>query len=83
MARQIELGALFVEPAMIGCGAGGALLRHASGVARKLGARTLTIQGDPNADGFYLSAGARRAGDRPSGSIPGRRLPLFELGLES
>lgn len=77
----IELGHLFVEPAWIGRGCGGALLRHAARHARALGHRTLVIQGDPHAAGFYEALGGRRVGARASESIPGRTLPVFHLAL--
>jgi hypothetical protein len=35
------------------------------------------IQGDPNAAEFYQRCGARKIGERPSASIPGRVLPLY------
>jgi hypothetical protein len=44
-----------------------------------LGARTLVIQGDPNAAAFYAAAGALLVGERPSASSAGRALPLYEL----
>jgi GNAT superfamily N-acetyltransferase len=85
VARQygtrVELEALFVEPAYIGTGAGRLLMADAVDVARDLGARILEIQSDPFAERFYLAAGARRVGERPSASIPGRVLPLLELDL--
>jgi GNAT superfamily N-acetyltransferase len=68
-----------VEPARIGRGYGGALLRHAIESAAALGAVTLEIQGDPNARRFYEAAGGRQVAERPSASIPGRRLPVFEI----
>ena len=34
---------------------------------------------DPNAADFYESAGARLIGERPSDSIEGRMLPLYEI----
>ncbi len=75
----IELEALFVEPDCIGQGIGSYLLRHAQAEAALLGAHRLIIQSDPNAAGFYLAAGAVAMGQRESGSIAGRMLPLFEL----
>ena len=78
-----ELAALFVEPKHIGSGAGRALLSHALALLSRLGATRLTIQGDPNAVGFYLAAGARQIGEQMSGSIPGRSLPLFEIDIRS
>ena len=79
--ERVELGHLFVEPAWIGRGCGGALLEHARRTASGLGYRVMVIQGDPNAAAFYRAAGARRVGARPSDSVPGRTLPLFELAL--
>jgi hypothetical protein len=33
----------------------------------------------PNAEGFYRKMGAERVGETPSGSIPGRMLPLMQV----
>lgn len=79
----IELGALFVEPGHMGAGIGRRLLQAALARAQTLGARDLTIQGDPNADGFYRSAGAIRVGSRESGSVPGRMLPLYRIAMDA
>lgn len=76
-----ELEALFVEPTSIGCGIGRCLIEHAIGALQQRGATTLSIQGDPNAEAFYLAAGGHKVGSRQSGSIAGRRLPLFEIDL--
>ncbi len=81
-AGRGELEALFVGPEHIGTGAGRVLIEDARDQARRLGCRTLVIQSDPHAEGFYLAAGARRVGERPSASIPGRCLPLLELDLD-
>ncbi|HEU4410261.1 MAG TPA: GNAT family N-acetyltransferase [Polyangiaceae bacterium] len=72
-----EIGALFVEPDLIGSGsgAGRALFAHAAAVARSAGFACLLIDADPGAEGFYLRLGARRVGEAPSGSVPGRMLP--------
>lgn len=77
----VELDALFVEPAAIGRGVGRALIEDAKARAARLGARHMTIQGDPHATRFYAAAGARQSGTRPSASIPGRALPLFVIEL--
>ena len=82
-AGLFELDALFVDPPHIGKGVGRALLGHAIRSLATRGARRLTIQGDPNASRFYEAAGARLAGSRESGSIPGRQLPLYEIDLEA
>lgn len=76
-----ELGALFVEPKHIGSGVGRELLKHATELLSRRGGARLIIQGDPNVNGFYLAAGARQVGERESGSISGRFLPLFEIDL--
>jgi GNAT superfamily N-acetyltransferase len=77
----VDLGHLFVEPDCLGQGFGRRLLNHAVAMARERGYRRLLIQGDPNAEGFYSHCGARRIGTKPSGSITGRSLPLFEIDL--
>lgn len=81
--QEYELEALFVEPAYIGMGIGKALMAHAKSLVKVLGGKTLTIQGDPNAEGFYRAVGGRKAGMRESASIPGRNLPLFVIELEN
>ena len=80
---RVELEALFVEPSRIGSGVGRALIEHAIGRASALGASRMLIQGDPNAEAFYLAVGASQVGERPSGSIPGRSLPLFEIPIKA
>ncbi|WP_051840257.1 GNAT family N-acetyltransferase [Streptomyces sp. NRRL F-5126] len=74
-----ELGMLFVDPPFIGRGVGGLLFRHALAVAATLGIRRLEFGADPNAEPFYLAMGAVRIGVCPSGSIPGRQLPLMAI----
>jgi pimeloyl-ACP methyl ester carboxylesterase/GNAT superfamily N-acetyltransferase len=74
-----ELEFLFVEPASIGRGYGGRLLRHSLAIGRSLGLPKILIVGDPHADGFYRAAGAVAIGTRESASVPGRRLPLYEI----
>jgi GNAT superfamily N-acetyltransferase len=76
-----ELEALFVDPAHIGTGIGKRLMHHAVASVRAQGGESLLIQGDPNAENFYLAAGGVRVGDRESESIPGRFLPLFEIKI--
>jgi len=38
------------------------------------------LDADPDAEPFYLHHGARRIGEVPSGSIPGRMLPRLAFG---
>ena len=75
------LDALYVEPQATGRGVGRALLVEAMQVARDLGFHALLIHSDPHAEAFYLRHGATRVGEVPSGSIPGRVLPLLRLAL--
>jgi len=76
-----ELWALFVEPNRIGCGIGRRLIKHAIHSLRKKGVDTLLIQGDPHVKDFYIAAGAREIGERESGSVPGRFLPMFQIDI--
>jgi GNAT superfamily N-acetyltransferase len=76
-----ELDGLFVDPAAIGRGVGGLLLRHAIGIARDLGLRALAIDSDPHAEAFYRHAGAVRTGESPSTVDPTRLLPRLELAV--
>lgn len=80
-ANSAELDALFVLPRLIGNGIGKALVTHCRTVATRLGMQTITIQGDPNADAFYVAVGALACGYRESLSIPGRQLPVFRITL--
>ena len=81
--KQIELGALYVKPQHIGKGIGRLLMTRAKAHAGMLGAHSLFIQSDPHAVKFYRAAGAVVVGEKESGSIPGRFLPLLEVSLIS
>lgn len=72
---------MFVEPDAIGRGVGRTLFEHTVAQARRLGFTALTIDADPNAEPFYVAMGALRIGATPSGSIPGRELPLLRIEL--
>ena len=80
--KEVELEALFVEPEFIGKGYGRKLIEHAKRLAIESGALIMKIQGDPNAEDFYLAAGGVREGNRESASIPGRYLPLYVIPLD-
>ena len=70
-----ELTHLFVEPAAIGTGVGSALLRDA---LARCGLASLLIESDPDAEPFYLHAGAVRIGSRVAPAT-GRELPLLRI----
>jgi ribosomal protein S18 acetylase RimI-like enzyme len=76
-----ELGNLWVVPERIGTGLGRKLWQHAVATAGKAGYTSLRIEADPNAVGFYKAMGAEQIGEVPSGSIPGRALPLLAFRL--
>jgi len=81
--NTMELEAMFVEPDLIGRGYGRALMEHAldeCGHTEHI--ERLVIQADPNAASFYESAGGRKIGERPSDSIAGRMLPLYDIEIE-
>ncbi len=80
-ASEVELSLLFVDPTFIGKGYGRRLMMHAQEEARHLGYSKMIIQGDPNAERFYRSAGGSVVGTRKSASIPNRELPIFCINL--
>ena len=80
-AKRFELEALFVEPDHIGTGVGRVLMAHAYKSVRSQGGTRITIQSDPYAAHFYEAAGGVLTGERESGSIPGRFLPVYEITL--
>ena len=61
--RGLDLEHLWVVPARIGTGLGRRLFEHAMRRATELGARSVVIESDPNAEGFYRRMGARRTGE--------------------
>ena len=81
--NDFELEALFVEPEHIGKGIGRTLLEHAKCAAANQGGTTIVVQGDPHAEAFYRAAGGVPIGFGPSGSIPGRNLPMFSIDLSA
>jgi GNAT superfamily N-acetyltransferase len=70
----------WVCPKHMGMGIGRRLFNHATDVIRSEGGKTLRIESDPNAEGFYIKMGAHRIGHVPS-QPEGRRLPLLEAAI--
>lgn len=58
----LHLDHLWVVPAAMGRGVGRALFEHALEQAKRLGHKTVHIESDPNAEGFYQRMGAERVG---------------------
>jgi len=79
----LHLDHLWIAPPAMGRGIGRALFEHALEQTKKLGHRTLRIEADPNAEGFYTRMGARRVGEAVT-EIEGqrRKLPLFLFDLD-
>jgi GNAT superfamily N-acetyltransferase len=79
----LHLDHLWIVPSAMGRGIGRALFEHAVEQTRQLGHRTLKIEADPNAEGFYARMGARRVGEAVT-EIEGQRreLPLFLYELQ-
>lgn len=73
---------LWVMPEYIGMGVGRTLFLHAVDLARRRGYRTLQLEADPNAAGFYEKMGMHRTGERYS-EVDGqpRVLPVMEMEL--
>ena len=73
---------LWVHPERIGHGLGRQLVKHAVQAARTSGAPSLTVESDPNAEGFYQRIGFQHIGwvQADVDETP-RRLPLLRLEL--
>jgi GNAT superfamily N-acetyltransferase len=82
-ADGMHLDHLWIAPHVMGRGIGCALFGHAVEETRRLGHRTLKIEADPNAEGFYTRMGARRVGEAVT-EIEGQRreLPLLLYELD-
>jgi GNAT superfamily N-acetyltransferase len=78
--REAGVELFFVDPPAIGRGVGAALW-HDLVLRAQAGVTGIRIESDPEAEGFYLRMGAVRTGLCPSGSIPGRQLPLLHYDL--
>jgi GNAT superfamily N-acetyltransferase len=79
----VDLADMFVDPPAIGTGAGRLLFEASVALARRLGARQMTILADSHAAPFYERMGARFLRNAPSDAIPGRVLPFYEYDLTS
>ncbi|MGA9770689.1 MAG: GNAT family N-acetyltransferase [Blastocatellia bacterium] len=82
MEGKVQLEHMWVDPEYIGSGIGKRLFDHAIKTAASLGAASMEIESDPNAEGFYKRMGARRIGEFVS-ELEGmpRVLPLLVVDL--
>lgn len=73
---------LWVLPEYIGRGIGKELFLHVMTLASQRGYKTLQLDADPNATGFYEKMGMKKIGERHSevGGTP-RILPIMEMNL--
>ena len=80
--NKASLEHLWILPEYMGKGIGAKLFRHALSRCRELGAHTLEIESDPNAQGFYERMGAKKVKDA-IGEVDGqpRVLPVLEIPL--
>jgi|SRR5436190_13658200 len=78
-AGKLHLDHLWILPNEIGRGVGRRLFEHAVQTAKRLGNKTIIIESDPNAEGFYKRMGARRIGETVT-TIEGqcRELPVLQ-----
>lgn len=73
---ELELSRMMVEPDAIRTGCGRRLFEHAVATARRLGAASLVLDADPNAEGFYRRMGAETVAEHgwEPPMMPGWRL---------
>ncbi len=76
-----DVDLFFVDPSVHRQGVGRSLWLGLERKALTRGASRIRIESDPEAVAFYQAMGARIVGRAPSGSIPGRSLPLLEKPL--
>lgn len=75
--EEVHLENLFVLPEYTGQGIGKSLLEDFIHRVQLRGYRSVTLESDPHAVGFYKRAGFREIGRKPS-SIPNRFLPVMQ-----
>ncbi|MEQ9640183.1 MAG: GNAT family N-acetyltransferase [Alphaproteobacteria bacterium] len=80
-ARTGEVCALFVEPTWKRKGIGRVLWQKLLARAKEQGLAMLHLDADPYAVPFYEAQGLRITGTSPSGSVPGREIPLMQIDL--
>ena len=78
---RVVLDHMWVLPGHIGAGVGREMFNHSAETALSLSATDLEIESDPNAEGFYLRMGARRAGEVVS-ELEGKPRSLPRLVFE-
>lgn len=77
-----EVENFFVDPNYQRQGIGRKLWDIAKARAAEAGCDRMVLDADPEAVPFYEAMGFKTIGESPSGSIPGRMLPLMQLQLQ-
>lgn len=72
----VQVDSLFISPGAIGSGVGSLLLNACVDAAKRAGKSKITLDADPNAEGFYAHHGFITIDNKPS-SIKGRFLPVM------
>ncbi|MHA1990791.1 MAG: GNAT family N-acetyltransferase [Candidatus Hodarchaeales archaeon] len=78
---EIDLGMFFVDPNHIKQNLGEKMLEHCKAISRKSGYKSLIIESDPNAQGFYEKQGGIFKGYTNSEVFEDRVLPVYEIYL--
>ena len=79
-AEIVKLDSLFISPDHIGSGMGEKLANNFLIRAKGEGFNKVTLDADPNAEGFYVSVGFVTVGKKET-SVPGRYMPIMEKEL--
>jgi len=79
--REGEIESFFIAPESQNQGIGRSLWRKVLERAECLGLKRLHLDSEPLSVGFYEKLGFKIVGQTPSGSIPGRMLPLMEMTI--
>ena len=77
-----EVATFFIAADRRGQGIGRILWRHILERAKQKNLTRLHLESEPLSKGFYEALGFHQTGEAPSGSIPGRFLPVMELALD-
>lgn len=82
-SENVQLEHLWISPENIGGGIGKILMADAIEKAKSFGGKSMEIESEPNAVGFYQKQGAVKIGERKS-EIEGqeRILPLMKIDLK-
>ncbi|MHA1984608.1 MAG: GNAT family N-acetyltransferase [Candidatus Hodarchaeales archaeon] len=78
---EIDLAMFFIDPNHIKKNLGEKMLKHSKDISKELGYKSLIIESDPNAKGFYEKQGGKFRGYSKSEVFDNRILPVYEITL--